>query len=93
MVNVSSEPLVVGSVLMKPTGTFTQSRSHRRWMPTGELVADAFELAAHTRSLDMRASPYDLKEEVSYPPIRDRLVGSLSHLRDRLDNLSGCPYI
>ena len=31
VVNVSSEPLVVGSVLMKPTGTFTQALdAHRR---------------------------------------------------------------
>jgi hypothetical protein len=30
VVNVSSEPLVVGSVLMKPTGTFTQALDAHR---------------------------------------------------------------
>lgn len=34
-----------------------------------ELVADAFELAYDIRSLDMRASPYDLAA-LGYPPIR-----------------------
>ena len=28
----------------------------------GELVADCFELAADIRELDMRASPYDLRD-------------------------------
>ncbi|MDR7273253.1 3-methyladenine DNA glycosylase [Catenuloplanes atrovinosus] len=34
-----------------------------------ELVADAFELACDVRSLDMRASPYDLAA-LGYPPVR-----------------------
>lgn len=35
----------------------------------GELEGDAFELAARIRELDMRASPYDLRE-LGYSPIR-----------------------
>lgn len=35
----------------------------------GELVADAFELAREIRTLDMRASPYDLAD-LGYPPVR-----------------------
>jgi hypothetical protein len=38
------------------------------WVP-GELVAEAFELAAAARELDMRASPYDLTE-FGFAPIR-----------------------
>ena len=34
----------------------------------GELVADCFELAADIRKLDMRASPYDLREH-GYAPV------------------------
>ena len=34
-----------------------------------ELVADCFELARQIRTLDMRASPYDLSE-LGFPPIR-----------------------
>jgi hypothetical protein len=34
----------------------------------GELVADCFELAADVRELDMRASPYDLRE-LGYEPV------------------------
>ncbi|MFB9234238.1 3-methyladenine DNA glycosylase [Plantactinospora siamensis] len=34
-----------------------------------ELVADCFELAREIRTLDMRASPYDLAE-LGYPPVR-----------------------
>jgi len=34
----------------------------------GELVADCFELAADIRELDMRASPYDLREH-GYAPV------------------------
>jgi hypothetical protein len=34
----------------------------------GELVADAFELAREIRTLDMRASPYDLAD-LGYPPV------------------------
>lgn len=34
-----------------------------------ELVADAFELAREIRTLDMRASPYDLAA-LGYPPVR-----------------------
>ncbi len=34
-----------------------------------ELVADCFELAVEIRTLDMRASPYDLAE-LGYPPVR-----------------------
>ena len=37
-------------------------------MPS-ELVADAFELARDVRTLDMRASPYDLAA-LGYPPVR-----------------------
>jgi hypothetical protein len=35
----------------------------------GELVADCFELAVDVRTLDMRASPYDLAA-LGYPPVR-----------------------
>ncbi|MGN9808401.1 3-methyladenine DNA glycosylase [Micromonospora sp. BQ11] len=35
----------------------------------GELVADAFALAREIRTLDMRASPYDLAD-LGYPPVR-----------------------
>lgn len=35
----------------------------------GELVADCFELAAEIRELDMRASPYDLRDH-GYEPVR-----------------------
>jgi hypothetical protein len=35
----------------------------------GELVADCFELAVAVRELDMRASPYDLRE-YGYQPVR-----------------------
>ena len=34
----------------------------------GELVADCFELAADVRTLDMRASPYDLRDD-GYEPV------------------------
>ena len=34
----------------------------------GELVADCFELAVQIRELDMRASPYDLRE-AGYDPV------------------------
>ena len=34
-----------------------------------ELVADCFELAADVRTLDMRASPYDLTD-LGHPPFR-----------------------
>lgn len=34
-----------------------------------ELVADCFELAVEIRTLDMRASPYDLGS-FGYPPVR-----------------------
>ena len=34
-----------------------------------ELVADAFALAREIRTLDMRASPYDLAA-LGYPPVR-----------------------
>ena len=34
----------------------------------GELVADAFELAVDVRELDMRASPYDLRNH-GYEPV------------------------
>ena len=37
------------------------------WIPS-ELMADAFELAARIRELDMRASPYDLGD-LGYPPV------------------------
>ncbi|MGC5306879.1 3-methyladenine DNA glycosylase [Micromonospora zamorensis] len=36
---------------------------------TSELVADAFDLAREIRTLDMRASPYDLAA-LGYPPVR-----------------------
>jgi hypothetical protein len=36
---------------------------------SAELVADCFELAVEIRTLDMRASPYDLAE-LGYPPVR-----------------------
>lgn len=36
---------------------------------SSELVADCFELALDVRTLDMRASPYDL-EALGYPPVR-----------------------
>jgi hypothetical protein len=36
---------------------------------TSELVADCFELAAKVREIDMRASPYDLRE-LGFEPIR-----------------------
>ena len=35
----------------------------------GELVAEAFSLAMKTRELDMRASPYDLGDDITYPPV------------------------
>jgi hypothetical protein len=35
----------------------------------GELLADCFALAADVRTLDMRASPYDLAD-IGYPPVR-----------------------
>ncbi|MGI5213599.1 3-methyladenine DNA glycosylase [Plantactinospora sp. CA-290183] len=35
----------------------------------GELVADAFALARDIRTLDMRASPYDLRD-LGHPPVR-----------------------
>jgi len=35
----------------------------------GELLADCFTLAADVRTLDMRASPYDLAD-TGYPPVR-----------------------
>ncbi|MFV2010594.1 MULTISPECIES: 3-methyladenine DNA glycosylase [unclassified Micromonospora] len=35
----------------------------------GELVVDCFELTRDIRDLDMRASPYDLRE-LGYPPVR-----------------------
>ena len=38
------------------------------WVPS-EVIADAFELAAAARELDMRASPYDLRE-YGFAPIR-----------------------
>ena len=38
-----------------------------------ELVADCFELARDIRTLDMRASPYDLSE-LGYPPVRIETV-------------------
>jgi hypothetical protein len=38
------------------------------WMPS-DLIADAFELAGAARSIDMRASPYDLRS-IGYEPIR-----------------------
>ncbi|MEU4368671.1 3-methyladenine DNA glycosylase [Micromonospora chersina] len=38
-----------------------------------ELVADCFELAKEIRTLDMRASPYDLSE-LGYPPLRVETV-------------------
>jgi hypothetical protein len=34
-----------------------------------ELLADAFELARFAREIDMRASPYDLRE-IGFEPIR-----------------------
>lgn len=34
-----------------------------------ELVADCFALAREIRTLDMRASPYDLAD-LGYPPVR-----------------------
>jgi hypothetical protein len=34
-----------------------------------ELIADCFELASEIRTLDMRASPYDLAD-LGYPPVR-----------------------
>lgn len=34
-----------------------------------DVIADAFELAQHTRAIDMRASPYDLAD-LGYEPIR-----------------------
>ncbi|MEM7148013.1 MAG: hypothetical protein AAF591_23120 [Verrucomicrobiota bacterium] len=37
------------------------------WIP-GELIVDSFDLAAHAREIDMRASPYDLRE-LGFPPI------------------------
>jgi hypothetical protein len=38
-----------------------------------ELVADCFELAREIRTLDMRASPYDLAD-LGYPPVRVETV-------------------
>ncbi|MFG3581838.1 3-methyladenine DNA glycosylase [Micromonospora chersina] len=38
-----------------------------------ELVADCFELAKEIRTLDMRASPYDLSE-LGYPPVKVETV-------------------
>ena len=35
----------------------------------GELVADCFALAVEVRELDMRASPYDLRDR-GYAPVR-----------------------
>jgi hypothetical protein len=34
-----------------------------------DLIADCFELASEIRTLDMRASPYDLAD-LGYPPVR-----------------------
>jgi hypothetical protein len=34
-----------------------------------DLVADCFELASEIRTLDMRASPYDLAD-LGFPPVR-----------------------
>ena len=64
----------------------------------GELVADTFEVAMHTRELDMRASPYDLGDGITYPPVaiettegrreyaqeQARIMQAAEPLRDRL---------
>ena len=64
------------------------------------LLADCLELAAATRELDMRASPYDLSE-LGYEPVRVEtaagradyakaqaaLAGRAAPLRDRLSGL------
>jgi hypothetical protein len=64
----------------------------------GELVADAFALAMRTRELDMRASPYDLADDATYPPVpietvdgrrayareQAALMAAAEPLRDRL---------
>ncbi|WBB70496.1 3-methyladenine DNA glycosylase [Micromonospora sp. WMMD812] len=42
-------------------------------LTSSELVADCFELAKEIRTLDMRASPYDLSE-LGYPPIKVETV-------------------
>ena len=65
-----------------------------------ELVADCLELAAETRELDMRASPYDLAD-LGYPPVpieapagraeyarlQAALTGRAAPLRDRIIQL------
>jgi len=64
----------------------------------GELVADTFEVALRTRKLDMRASPYDLGDAITYPPVaiettegrreyaqeQARIMHAAEPLRDRL---------
>ena len=64
----------------------------------GELVADTFEVAMRTRELDMRASPYDLGDDIAYPPVaiettegrreyaqeQARIMQAAEPLRDRL---------
>ena len=66
-----------------------------------ELVADAFALALDLRELDMKASPYDLRDHglepiaiettagrAAYAREQERLAGRAAELRDRL--LTAC---
>jgi hypothetical protein len=48
--------------------------------PPSELVADCFELALDIRSLDMRASPYDLAP-LGYAPVRIETVAGRARYR------------
>ncbi|HEX3147501.1 MAG TPA: 3-methyladenine DNA glycosylase [Gemmataceae bacterium] len=50
------------------------------WVP-GELIADAFELAAEARQLDMRASPYDLRSLGLKPIAIETLEGKEEYVR------------
>jgi hypothetical protein len=54
------------------------------WIPS-ELMADAFDLAMEIRAVDMRASPYDLKEYGCEPICIETPAGRLEYQRYQQD--------
>jgi hypothetical protein len=68
------QPTREGTLTLEQPGCLHANMDLYKWafklapFSSSELVADCFELAARIRTLDMRASPYDLRA-LGYPPV------------------------
>ena len=71
-----------------PTWTSTSGRTSSAPAVPSELSLDCFELARDVRELDMRASPYDLRE-LGYEPVRIETPRGQGGVRRRAARLLG----